>query len=54
MRRLEQAAVVRERSGCSRGRQFVAEEVTGVLGRSFGSDPEIALEEARLTLGAKA
>jgi Fic family protein len=54
MRRLEQAAVVKERSGRGRGRQFAAEEVISVLGRSFGSDPEIVLEGARRTLGASA
>ena len=53
MRRLEQAAVVKERSGRGRGRHFAAEEVISVLGRSFGSDPEIALEGARRILGAK-
>lgn len=52
MRRLEEAAVVRERSGRGRGRQFAAEEVISVLGRSFGTDPDIALEGARRTLGA--
>jgi Fic family protein len=52
MRRLEQAAVVKERSGRGRGRHFAAEEVISVLGRSFGSDPEIALEGARRILGA--
>ncbi|MGB5344630.1 MAG: Fic family protein [Woeseia sp.] len=52
MRRLEQAAVVKERSGRGRGRQFAAEEVINVLGRSFRSDPEIALEGARRILGA--
>lgn len=54
MRRLEQAAVVKERSGRGRGRQFAAEEVISVLGRSFGSDPEIALEGARRILGSGA
>lgn len=54
MRRLEEAAVVNERSGRGRGRLFAAEEVISVLGRSFGSDPEIALEGARRTLGASA
>lgn len=54
MRRLEQAAVVKERSGRGRGRQFAAEEVISVLGRSFGSDPEIALEGARRILGSSA
>jgi Fic family protein len=53
MRRLEQAAVVRERSGRGRGRLFAAEEVINVLGRTFGSDPEIALEGARRILGAE-
>lgn len=52
MRRLEKAAVIKERTGRGRGRLFAAEEVIGVLGRSFGSDPEIALEGARRTLGA--
>jgi Fic family protein len=51
MRRLERAAVVRERSGRDRGRQFAAEEVISVLGRSFGSDPDVALEGARRILG---
>jgi Fic family protein len=51
MRRLEEAAVVKERSGRGRGRLFAAEEVISVLGRSFGSDPEIALEGARRTMG---
>lgn len=54
MRRLEETAIVKERSGRSRGRLFAAEEVISVLGRSFGSDPEIALEGARRTLGASA
>jgi Fic family protein len=54
MRRLEEAAVVKERSGRGRGRLFAAEEVISVLGRSFGSDPEIALEGARRTLGVSA
>lgn len=54
IRRLEEAAVVKERSGRSRGRLLAAEEVISVLGRSFGSDPEVALEGARLTLGASA
>lgn len=52
VRRLEKAAVVKERSGRGRGRLFAAEEVIAMLGRSFGSDPEIALEGARRTLGA--
>lgn len=52
MRRLEEGAVVKERSGRGRGRLFAAEEVIAVLGRSFGSDPEIALKGARHTLGA--
>lgn len=52
MRRLEEATVVKERTDRARGRLFAAEEVIGVLGRSFGSDPEIALEGARRTLGA--
>ncbi|MDH4073307.1 MAG: winged helix-turn-helix transcriptional regulator, partial [Gammaproteobacteria bacterium] len=54
MRRLEQAAVVKERSGRVRGRLFAAEEVISVLARSFASDPEIVLEGARRILGASA
>ena len=52
VRRLEEASVLRESSGRGRRRQFAAEEVISVLGRSFGSDPEIALEGARRILGA--
>ena len=53
MRRLADAAVVRERSGRGRGRLFAAEEVISLLARTFGSDPEVALEGARRTLGAQ-
>ncbi|MDZ7644054.1 MAG: Fic family protein [Woeseiaceae bacterium] len=51
MRRLEADGVVRERTGRGRGRVFAAEEVISVLARSFGSDPEVALEGARRGLG---
>ncbi|HET6628442.1 MAG TPA: Fic family protein [Woeseiaceae bacterium] len=47
VRRLEHAGVVRERSGRGRGKVYAAEEAISVLARSFGSDPEIALEGAR-------
>lgn len=50
LQRLEQAGIVRDRTGRSRGRIFAAEEVISVLGRPFGSDPEIALEGARNAL----
>ena len=51
MRRLQEAGVVNERSGRGRGRLFAAEEVISVLARSFGSDPDVALEGAKRTLG---
>jgi Fic family protein len=51
VRRLQESAVVSERSGRGRGRLFAAEEVISVLARPFGSDPDIALEGARRTLG---
>lgn len=51
VRRLEAAGVVAERTGRGRDRVFAAEEVISLLGRSFGSDPEIALEGARRGLG---
>lgn len=51
VRRLEDAAVIRERTGRERGRLFGAVEVINVLGRSFGTDPEIALEGGRRELG---
>lgn len=51
VRRLEAAGVVRERTGRGRDRVFAAEEVISLLARSFGSDPEIALEGARRALG---
>jgi Fic family protein len=50
LRRLEKAAVVRDRSGHGRGRIYAAEEVIGVLARPFGADTEVALEQARNAL----
>jgi DNA-binding transcriptional ArsR family regulator len=50
LRRLEEAAVVRDRSGRGRGRIYAAEEVIGVLARPFGADTEVALEQARNAL----
>ena len=47
LQRLEQAGVVRDRSGRGRGRVFAADEVISVLARPFGMDIEMALEEAR-------
>ena len=47
---LEEAKIVRERSGRQRGRVFAAEEVTHLLSRSFATDPEDALDMARRTL----
>lgn len=47
LQRLEQAGVVRDRSGRGRGRVFAAEEVISVLARPFGMDIEVALEGAR-------
>lgn len=50
IRRLEEAGVVRDRSGRGRGRRYAAEEVIGILARPFGVDPEIALQGARAVL----
>ncbi len=50
IRRLEEAGVVRDRSGRGRGRRYAAEEVIGILARPFGVDPEIALQGARAAL----
>ena len=50
MRRLQEAGVVRDRSGRGRSRIYAAEEVTGILARPFGVAPEIALEGARAVL----
>lgn len=50
---LENAAVVRERTGRRRGRIYAAEEVTGILARPFGADPEVALEVARNALSVE-
>ena len=50
MRRLQQAGVVRDRSGRGYGRIFAAEEVIGILARPFGLDPEVTLEGAREVL----
>ncbi len=47
MQRLQQAGVVRDRSGRGYGRIYAAEEVIAILARTFGTDPEIALEGAR-------
>ncbi len=48
---LQEKGVVHERTGHGRNRVFAAEEVIAVLARTFGEDPEIALEGARRTLG---
>ena len=50
MRRLQEAGVVRDRSGRGRSRIYAAEEVIGILARPFGVAPEIALEGARAVL----
>jgi cell filamentation protein, protein adenylyltransferase len=44
--------IVRERTGHGRNRVFAAEEVIAILARTFGEDPEIAIEGARRSLGA--
>jgi len=48
--RLEKAGVIRDRSGCGRGRVFAAEEVISVLARPFGADIDVVLESARNVL----
>lgn len=48
---LQEKGIVRERTGHGRNRIFAAEEVIAVLARTFGEDPEVALEGARRTLG---
>ena len=50
LRRLEQAGVIRDRSGRGRSRIYAAEEVIAVLARPFGIDTQIALESARSRL----
>lgn len=45
--RLEEAGVVRDRSGHGRGRVYAAEEVISVLARPFGADIEVVLESAQ-------
>ena len=50
---LQEKGIVRERTGHGRNRIFAAEEVIAVLARTFGEDPEVALEGARRTLGLK-
>ena len=47
---LEEAHIVRERTGHGRNRIFAAEEVIAIFARPFGEDPEIALEGARRNL----
>ncbi len=48
--RLEEAGVIRDRSGRGRGRIYAAEEVISVLARPFGADIEVVLESARSVL----
>ena len=48
--RLENAGVIRDRSGHGRGRVYAAEEVISVLARPFGVDIEVVLESARSVL----
>ena len=48
VKQLENAGIVRERTGHKRNRVFAAEEVIEVLGRPFGEDPELALMRSRL------
>jgi Fic family protein len=50
MSRLENAGVVRDRSGHGRGRIYAAEEVISVLARPFGADIDVMLEGARNVL----
>jgi len=50
MNRLENAGVVRDRSGHGRGRIYAAEEVINVLARPFGADIDVVLEGARSVL----
>ncbi len=47
---LEEAHIVRERTGHGRNRIFAAEEVIATLARPFNEDPAIALEGARRNL----
>jgi len=47
IKRLEQAGVVRDRSGRGRRRIYAAEEVINLLSRPFGADIDVALEGAR-------
>jgi Fic family protein len=44
---LEEAKIVRERTGFGRNRVFAAEEVIELLSRRFGDDPDLGLERAR-------
>jgi Fic family protein len=48
--RLEEAGIIRDRSGHGRGRLFAAEEVIGLLSRPFGADIEVVLESAQSLL----
>jgi Fic family protein len=50
IKRLEEAGIIRDRSGRGRGRVYAAEEVVGVLARPFGADVELVLESAQNVL----
>jgi Fic family protein len=47
---LQLYGIVRERTGFERNRVFAAEEVISLLSRRFGSDPDEALEGARVLM----
>lgn len=47
---LQKYQIIRERTGFERNRVFAAEEVISLLSRRFGSDPQEALEGARIKL----
>ena len=52
LKALASKGILRERTGNKKNRIFAAEEVLGVLGRSFGESPELALDAARRVMRA--
>ncbi len=50
LKSLADQKILRERTGFERNRVFAAEEVLALLGRTFGEDPELALDAARRAL----